>query len=269
MVMEVQETLKIHKKWVNMDYEFVIYELMERGILLASSTLYAKTSVETTTRDSFSPFSDPVPELISSIFIPKDTMESNRADGNQTDVLIKEGILVKVQYSLIRVPNQPPYLAFESDQQDHPLSISHTRNTTLLACTRTAKPIGVDLEYHSRTVSERLMDRMLSSEEKSLSEISDFPPVQIWTIKEAALKWAGTGLRTAMNTLTIRPNNRTTLTDSVSNPTSSSHPDPTTNPSLHHPIHINSFNVLFSNEKRVEVRSFRLDDFWVSLAFSE
>lgn len=267
--MEVQETLKIHKKWVNMDYEFAIYELMERGILIAYSTLRVKSPVEAPSISNFSPISDPVPELISSIFIPKDTMESNRADGNQTDVLKKEGILVKAPYSLIRVSNQPPYLAFDFDQQDHPLSISHTRNTTLLACTRTAKPIGIDLEYHSRTVSERLMDRMLSSEEKTLSEISDFPLVQIWTIKESALKWAGTGLRTPMNTLTIRPNFRTTLTDSASNSSSSSNSDPKTNSSLHHPIHINSFNVHFSNEKRVEVRSFRLDDFWVSLAFSE
>lgn len=63
------------------------------------------------------------------------------------------------------------------------------------------REVGIDLEASGRHVSEHLRSRILHPEEMEL--LSDLDTIQIWTLKEAALKWCGSGLRIAMKSVRI------------------------------------------------------------------
>jgi len=197
---------------------------------------------------------DPVPELIHSIFNPTDP---------------QSGIQVQTPFSLHRISNQAPFLTYSDDTPDFPLSLTHTHDLTILACSRNARSIGVDAERIQRKVPEGLLNRMLSHAEKEEKEVLTLPPIQLWTIKEASLKWAGTGLRTPMNTLTIR--SRITEPSPGTKPAKdkgAAHLD-----SIQKASNLNSnenhdrFIIYFNDERRVEVVSFPLLEYWVSLAY--
>ncbi len=81
------------------------------------------------------------------------------------------------------------------------VSISHCRS--LLVCALHAGgEIGIDVEPCGRQIHPRLLDRICHPEEQSgLTE--DLCCIRMWTIKEAALKFMGTGLRMSMNKIKL------------------------------------------------------------------
>lgn len=83
-----------------------------------------------------------------------------------------------------------PFLPF---YRDYHFSISHTESAILVAASD--KPVGADIE-HIRFVEKAVFDRVLSPDEKKiLLEKSDttFSFLEIWTRKEAFVKWSGGG----------------------------------------------------------------------------
>ncbi len=81
------------------------------------------------------------------------------------------------------------------------VSISHCRS--LLVCgLHVAGEIGIDVEPDKRKVHPRLLERICHPEEQSALP-EDLCCIRMWTIKEAALKYKGTGLRMAMNRIRL------------------------------------------------------------------
>ena len=81
------------------------------------------------------------------------------------------------------------------------LSITHSDELFICGLNRKGE-IGIDTEKVDRIINPRLLNRILHSEE----QLSHFKSViQLWTLKEAVLKLIGTGLRTNMNKLQIKP----------------------------------------------------------------
>lgn len=89
----------------------------------------------------------------------------------------------------------------ECDDFDISASFSHTPQHI---CGVISKDyiVGVDMEVISRDVNSRLKDRMKHTEEKS-SLYNNLSTIRIWTMKEAALKAIGTGLRKPMNSVKL------------------------------------------------------------------
>lgn len=83
------------------------------------------------------------------------------------------------------------------------IGISITHSKELFICGLYKKgEIGIDTEKKDRVHNAGLLKRILHEDEM----ISDFKSViHLWTLKEAALKLIGTGLRTNMNKLKIKP----------------------------------------------------------------
>jgi phosphopantetheinyl transferase len=81
------------------------------------------------------------------------------------------------------------------------LSITHSDELFICGLNRKGE-IGIDTEKVDRIINPRLLNRILHNEE----QLSHFKSViQLWTLKEAVLKLIGTGLRTNMNKLQIKP----------------------------------------------------------------
>lgn len=80
------------------------------------------------------------------------------------------------------------------------VSIAHSR-TMILGGINCYGRIGVDLEPQDRIPHPRLLDRIRCNEDRGCEFLS---LIRLWTIKEAALKWHGTGLRFPMSSVAIR-----------------------------------------------------------------
>lgn len=75
-------------------------------------------------------------------------------------------------------------------------SLTHTRS--LAACVLADGPVGLDAEPLNRTVSPRLGEKVLSDAELAAWERTGRDPRRFltwWTLKEAAVKFTGEGLR--------------------------------------------------------------------------
>jgi len=84
-----------------------------------------------------------------------------------------------------------------------PLSISFAHTPTEVCAALSDRwVVGVDMESTQRQVSESLQSRMKHRDEK-LKLYEQHPIIQIWTMKEAALKAIGTGLRKPMNSVQL------------------------------------------------------------------
>ncbi len=80
------------------------------------------------------------------------------------------------------------------------ISIAHCPDLIGVAISKKHR-LGLDLECAERRVKPTLLDRILNPAESEIR--SRCSPIQIWTIKEAVLKWTGSGLRTPMRDISI------------------------------------------------------------------
>jgi 4'-phosphopantetheinyl transferase len=81
------------------------------------------------------------------------------------------------------------------------VSISHCQS--MLVCgLHAAGEIGIDVEPEKRKVHPRLLERICHPAEQSALP-DDLCCIRMWTIKEAVLKYKGTGLRLAMNSIRL------------------------------------------------------------------
>jgi len=81
------------------------------------------------------------------------------------------------------------------------IGISHC--SSLLVCgIHTSGEIGLDVEPAGRTLHPRLRERICHPEEEEMLP-DDLCCIRMWTIKEAALKFLGTGLRLAMSKIRL------------------------------------------------------------------
>lgn len=124
--------------------------------------------------------------------------------------------------------------AFINDQELS-VSFSHTKLGLSAGISKTFN-VGCDIELVNRSVSPSLLARMRCPfEGEMLYKKAD--PIQIWTLKEAALKMIGTGLRKPMNSITI-----SLLDESL-------------------------FDVDFGNGKRAKICSFKHKSHWISICY--
>jgi len=96
--------------------------------------------------------------------------------------------------------------------------------------------VGVDMESSKRTVNDRLATRM-KHENESLKLYENNPIIKIWTMKEAALKAIGTGLRQPMNSVHLK-----TVSEHLC-------------------------NVRFNNSTEAEIASFQRQNQWISICY--
>lgn len=117
------------------------------------------------------------------------------------------------------------------------VSFSHTKDAVAGAMSF-AYNVGCDMENVNRSVHSRLIDRMKHNDEKT--DLYDkIEPVRVWTLKEAALKMIGTGLRKPMNSVRILM----------------------TKPEM--------FDVEFDDGKRAKICSFQHQDHWISVCYTK
>ena len=79
------------------------------------------------------------------------------------------------------------------------VSFSHTSKAVAAVFSKNWV-VGIDMEFADRQVNERLAKRMKHVDE-SFKLYEKNPIIKIWTMKEAALKAIGTGLRQPMNSV--------------------------------------------------------------------
>lgn len=103
---------------------------------------------------------------------------------------------------IVTLKNEKPVVRLPLDSQvELSVSFSHTANQ-VVAVVSEDFVVGVDIERADRRVGERIVRRMKHPEE-SEGMLELFPPIQVWTMKEAALKAIGTGLREPMNSVCL------------------------------------------------------------------
>ncbi|MEX0687012.1 MAG: 4'-phosphopantetheinyl transferase superfamily protein [Balneolales bacterium] len=81
------------------------------------------------------------------------------------------------------------------------VSITHSKDIICCGLYKSGE-IGLDVEARNRNVVYGLRKRILH--ENELSIVEDMDTIRLWTIKEAALKLTGSGLRTAMKKVEIK-----------------------------------------------------------------
>jgi len=117
------------------------------------------------------------------------------------------------------------------------ISVSFTHTSKNVAAVISKEwVVGIDMESMDRRVSERLAERMKHSNE-TFKLYEKNPIIRIWTMKEAALKAIGTGLRKPMNSVCL---------DFVSD---------------------ENFSVRFFNGIEAEIFSYQLTDQWISICY--
>lgn len=80
------------------------------------------------------------------------------------------------------------------------VSFTHTKEVVMCAVSETLD-IGIDAELERRDINPKIITRILGEDE--WSNLEDEHPIKIWTLKEAAVKSIGTGLRTNLKDLEL------------------------------------------------------------------
>lgn len=114
---------------------------------------------------------------------------------------IKEQIGLDPAFQLEKDALGKPYAVKGSSQLY--VSFSHSREFVMCAVSDT-RDIGLDIEWKRRKVDDKLVKRILNEQEWKVYGEED--PVKLWTMKEAAVKCLGTGLRTNLKELELKKN---------------------------------------------------------------
>ncbi|UOO90039.1 4'-phosphopantetheinyl transferase superfamily protein [Vitreoscilla massiliensis] len=91
-----------------------------------------------------------------------------------------------------------PYLR---DYPDWQFNLSHSKHHLALVCGHTDNALGIDIESYPRTIRAAVIEASLSPQEWQHYQHAAEPLrywLQVWTIKEALLKAAGTGIQQDM-----------------------------------------------------------------------
>lgn len=119
------------------------------------------------------------------------------------------------------------------------LSLSHT-SSVIAAAASLEFDLGLDLEPVGRTISLAIGQRILHPEESRWwNRDQNREMLQLWTLKEAALKRCGTGLRTRMNGVRVEP------------------------------VRPGRFRITLENHTPMEALSWNDHGHWISLAWAE
>jgi len=113
------------------------------------------------------------------------------------------------------------------------VSFSHS-NRLVMCAVSSATDVGIDIERSKRPSSKQLLKRMLCPEEYQF--IDEFEPMELWTIKEAAVKRAGVGLRLDLHKVKIMRREKELI-------------------------------IRFNNDKTFKVRSFKALDHTIAVVF--
>jgi phosphopantetheinyl transferase len=114
----------------------------------------------------------------------------------------------------IRIQKQAdgrPYI--QLGEQFLHIGISHCLEAILVAVSD--EQIGIDIEPTNRKVDDRLRTRILSPMERNA--LNRVETLRLWTLKEAALKFTGTGLRFAMNRFELKKLDEQRFSTEISN----------------------------------------------------
>jgi phosphopantetheinyl transferase len=107
------------------------------------------------------------------------------------------GFVIKVQKEGSGRP------VIHTDKSEWGASITHSRGYIACAINRSGD-IGLDLEIADRREHPGLRQRVISAED-DINILESCSTIRLWTIKEAVLKMHGSGLRIAMNNVTLMP----------------------------------------------------------------
>lgn len=102
-------------------------------------------------------------------------------------------------HEIFKHPLGKPYAQNENEKLF--VSFSHSKKHVFCAISESVD-IGLDTEWLDRKVDQRVVKRILGESEWEV--FSDEDPILLWTIKEAAVKCLGTGLRTNLKELEIQ-----------------------------------------------------------------
>ena len=103
------------------------------------------------------------------------------------------------EFGLKKESSGKPYAEHDSSRLN--VSFSHSKEYVMCAIS-TENDIGLDIENSRRIVDKRLVKRILSENEWKIFGEED--PIVLWTMKEAAVKCLGTGLRTNLRDLELK-----------------------------------------------------------------
>lgn len=183
------------------------------------------------------------PDLPETIFICyekmiplKETQSVESAESESGRKLIEEMVVRKLEKATLKIITEKyekprAYI----DGEEISVSFSHTNGAVSGAISRDYI-VGLDMESTQREVHPRLAKRMAHPKESS-SLYEELPAIQVWTLKEAALKAIGTGLRNPMNSVLLKQ-----IEDSF-------------------------FSVEFNDGRKAKIRSFQISDQWISICF--
>lgn len=143
--------------------------------------------------------------------------------------------LEEKQMQVLTKKNEKPQ-AF-CDEREISVSFSHTRDG-VTGTMSFIYNVGCDMENLNRQVHPRLVDRIRNRGESD-KLYANIDPLRLWTLKEAALKMIGTGLRKPMNSVQISWFDK------------------------------NQFDVVFDNGKRAKICSFQHQEHWISICYQD
>ncbi len=145
--------------------------------------------------------------------------------------LLEQGDL-NPNFELKKEPLGKPFAQFNDEILN--VSFSHSKEMVMCAISIESN-IGLDIEWSRREVNERLVRRFLSENEWKI--FGEENPIKLWTMKEAAVKCLGTGLRTNLNELELRK------------------------------LQDNEFSIRINDDKSFQICSFQLLDHQISIAY--
>ena len=103
-------------------------------------------------------------------------------------------------FELLKQPGGKPYGTLNGQKVG--VGIAHCSTLLVCALNRFGE-IGIDVERRDRSLHPSLRKRIIHPDDEC-GQTDEFCGIRLWTIKEAVLKYYGTGLRVAMNTIKLK-----------------------------------------------------------------